>query len=220
VATAGGTPVRLDEVARIRDTFEEARSLYRINRSPAVEFTVVKERGVNTVMLADRVKERVDELEALGPPGTRIILNDDASEQIRRQLTDLRNRALVAALVIFGVLLVFLRSLRTAAIVFVTIAFSILIALNLVYFGGLTLNLLTLMGLALGFGLIVDNSIVVLENVYRKWQEGRAPPAAAPRGPPPGGPPPPDSASVSRRRRSFTAVLPAAGRQRSGGAEA
>jgi hydrophobic/amphiphilic exporter-1 (mainly G- bacteria), HAE1 family len=182
VAVAGGTPVRLDQVATVRDTFEEARNLFRINGSPAVEFTVVKERGVNTVRLADRVKERVEALEALGPPGTRIVLNDDASEQIRRQLTDLRNRALVAALVIFGVLLFFLRSLRTAAIVFVTIAFSILIALNLVYFGGLTLNLLTLMGLALGFGLIVDNSIVVLENIYRKWQEGGRPEEAAEKG--------------------------------------
>jgi hydrophobic/amphiphilic exporter-1 (mainly G- bacteria), HAE1 family len=182
VAVSGGTPVRLDEVATVRDTFEEARNLFRISGSPAVEFTVVKERGVNTVRLADRVKERVEALEALGPPGTRIVLNDDASEQIRRQLTDLRNRALIAALVIFGVLLFFLRSLRTAAIVFVTIAFSILIALNLVYFGGMTLNLLTLMGLALGFGLIVDNSIVVLENIYRKWQEGGRPEEASEKG--------------------------------------
>ena len=73
---------------------------------------------------------------------------------------------------IFVVLLGFLRSFRSAALIFATIAFSVLIALNLIYFGGMTLNLLTLMGLAMGFGLIVDNSIVVLENVYRRWQRG------------------------------------------------
>jgi HAE1 family hydrophobic/amphiphilic exporter-1 len=68
---------------------------------------------------------------------------------------------------------VFLRSFRSAGIVFATIAFSILIALNLTYFGGFTLNVLTLMGLAMGFGLIVDNAIVVLENIYRKRQGGQ-----------------------------------------------
>jgi HAE1 family hydrophobic/amphiphilic exporter-1 len=81
----------------------------------------------------------------------------------------------VAAVVIFLVLLLFLRSFRSAGVVFATIAFSVLIALNLIYFGGLSLNLLTLMGLAMGFGLIVDNSIVVLENIYRRWQRGEAP---------------------------------------------
>jgi hydrophobic/amphiphilic exporter-1 (mainly G- bacteria), HAE1 family len=178
----GPLPVRLDDVAVVRDTFEEPRFHYRINGSPAVGFTVHKEYGTNTVRLADAVKERMAELESFHPPGTQVILNDDQSEDIRRQLTDLRTRAGVAAGVIFLVLLAFLRSFRTAGIVFTTIAFSILIALNLVYFGGLTLNLLTLMGLALGFGLIVDNSIVVLENVYRKWQEGEEPRQAAEKG--------------------------------------
>jgi hydrophobic/amphiphilic exporter-1 (mainly G- bacteria), HAE1 family len=178
----GPVPVRLDDVAVVRDTFEEPRFHYRIDGSPAVGFTVHKEFGTNTVRLADAVKARMAELEPLHPPGAQVILNDDQSEDIRRQLTDLRTRAGVAAGVIFLVLLGFLRSFRTAGIVFTTIAFSILIALNLVYFGGLTLNLLTLMGLALGFGLIVDNSIVVLENVYRQWQEGASPERAAEKG--------------------------------------
>lgn len=177
-----GTPVRLDDVAVIRDTFEEPRSHFRINASPAVNVTIHKEYGTNTVRLAEAVKARMTELEALNPPGAQLIMREDQSDDIRRQLTDLRTRALIAAGVIFLVLLGFLRSFRTAGIIFSTIAFSILIALNLVYFGGLTLNLLTLMGLALGFGLIVDNSIVVLENVYRKWQEGAEPGHAAEKG--------------------------------------
>ena len=78
----------------------------------------------------------------------------------------------MSVFVIFGVLLLFLRSFRSAMVVFATIAFSILIALNLIYFTGLSLNIMTLMGLAMGFGLIVDNSIVVLENIYRRWQSG------------------------------------------------
>jgi hydrophobic/amphiphilic exporter-1 (mainly G- bacteria), HAE1 family len=176
------TPLRLDDVAVVRDTFEEARSHYRINGSPAVGFRIYKQYGTNTVRLSEQVRERIRELEALNPPGTELLLIDDQAEEIHSQLTDLRTRALIAAGVIFLVLLGFLRAFRTAAVVFSTIAFSILIALNLIYFGGLTLNLLTLMGLALGFGLIVDNSIVVLENIFRKWQEGADPPAASEKG--------------------------------------
>jgi len=177
-----GTPVRVDDVAVIRDTFEDPTSHFRINRSPAVSFRIINERGANLVRLSRRVRERVDELQALNPPGSEMILNFDQSEEIQAQLTDLRNRAAAAAVVIFLVLLAFLRSFRSAGIVFATIAFSILIALNLIYFGGLSLNLLTLMGLALGFGLIVDNSIVVLENIYRRWQQGSPPREAAEEG--------------------------------------
>jgi hydrophobic/amphiphilic exporter-1 (mainly G- bacteria), HAE1 family len=132
--------------------------------------------------LGDAVKAKVAELEPLHPPGTRLILDQDESEAVRSQLSDLRTRALIAAAVIFLVLLLFLRSLRSAAIVFTTIAFSVLITLNLIYWGGLTLNVLTLMGLAMGFGLIVDNAIVVLENVYRRRRAGDPPAIAAERG--------------------------------------
>lgn len=160
--------VRVSDVATVHDTFEDHTSHYRIDGQPAVSFQIHKEVRVNTVAVADRVKERVEAMSAVHPSGVRVILDDDESEAIKRQLTDLRSRAMVAALVIFVVLLAFLRSFRSAGIVFATIAFSVLIALNLIYFGGLTLNILTLMGLAMGFGLIVDNAIVVLENIYRR----------------------------------------------------
>ncbi len=172
ITAVGGTPVRVSDVATVRDTYEEARSYSRINGRPSVGFTVVKGVGVNTVRVADAVKARLTQLERLSPYGAEFDLVYDESEDIERQLTDLRTRAGFSAIVIFLVLLGFLRSFRSAALIFATIAFSVLIALNLIYFGGMTLNLLTLMGLAMGFGLIVDNSIVVLENVYRRWQRG------------------------------------------------
>ena len=179
LTTPAGTPVRVGDVATVHDTWEEPTQLQRIDGRPAVTFEVMKEVGVNAVRTADRVKERLARLEATLPYDARFVLVDDESEDIRRQLSDLRLRALVAALVIFVVLLGFLRSLGSAAVVFATIAFSVLIALNLVYFAGLSLNLLTLMGLAMGFGLVVDNAIVVLENVYRRWQTGDEPADAA-----------------------------------------
>lgn len=172
VSGAGGRVVRVSDVAVVRDTYEDIRSHYRINGRPAVSLSLYKEIGANTVRVADRVKERMVVVDRTNPPNTRFILDWDESRDIRRQLSDLRNRAAVSVVVIFGVLLLFLRSFRSALVVFATIAFSILIALNLIYFTGLSLNLMTLMGLAMGFGLIVDNSIVVLENIYRRWQSG------------------------------------------------
>lgn len=183
VVLADGTRlVRVSDIAIVRDTYEDATSYYRIDGLPAVFFDVQKEQGSNAVRVADRVKARIAELAGSHPPGVRLILNIDESREIKSQLTDLKERAAIAAVVIFAVLLLFLQSFRSAGIIFATIAFSILIALNLIYFGGLTLNVLTLMGLAMGFGLIVDNAIVVLENIYRRRRGGEDALRAADRG--------------------------------------
>ena len=182
VTTLGNRPVRLADVARVSETFDDPVLLNRVDRKPAVTFFIEKEPRVNTVEVAETVKGRMTALERFNPFDSRVIELSDASTDIKRQLTDLRLRAFIAGMVIFVVLLLFLRSFRSAGMIFATIMFSVLISLNLIYFGGLTLNLLTLMGLAMGFGLIVDNSIVVLENVYRRWQGGEEPAEAAERG--------------------------------------
>jgi HAE1 family hydrophobic/amphiphilic exporter-1 len=180
--TDQGRVVRLEDVAVVRDTWEEPRSFYRIDGQPAVSFVVVKEIGTNVVQVADRVKARMAEVERRLPGGARVILDEDESDAVRAQLTDLRGRALSSAIIVFVVLFFFLRSFRSAAIVFSSIAFSALITLNLIYFGGLTLNVLTLMGLAMGFGLIIDNAVVVLENVFRHARTATGAEEAAERG--------------------------------------
>ncbi|HEX2079957.1 MAG TPA: efflux RND transporter permease subunit [Longimicrobium sp.] len=180
--TDQGRVVRLEDVAVVRDTYEEPRSFYRIDGQPAVSFVVVKEIGTNVVKVADRVKARMAEVERRLPGGARMILDEDESEAVRAQLTDLRGRALSSAVIVFVVLFFFLRSFRSAAIVFSSIAFAALITLNLIYFGGLTLNVLTLMGLAMGFGLIIDNAVVVLENVFRHARTAPGAEEAAERG--------------------------------------
>ncbi|HSJ26292.1 MAG TPA: efflux RND transporter permease subunit [Longimicrobiales bacterium] len=166
--------VRVGDVARVWDTYEEPQRHFRIDGDPAVAMSIYREHRTNTVAMADRVRARVSELEGALPPGVRIILDRDQSVQIRAQLSDLRNRAAIAAVIVLGVLLLFLRSIRAATIVFATVAFAVLITLNIIYFGGLSLNLLTLMGLAMGFGLVVDNAIVVLENIFRRRRRGEA----------------------------------------------
>jgi hydrophobic/amphiphilic exporter-1 (mainly G- bacteria), HAE1 family len=177
-----GRVVRLEDVAVVRDTYEDPFSHYRIDGQPAVSFQVFKAIGTNVVEVADRVKARLDETGSTLPAGPRLILDTDESEAVRNQLTDLRWRAVSAAGIVFVVLLLFLRSGRSAAIVFASIAFSVLITLNLIYLGGMTLNLLTLMGLAMGFGLIIDNAVVVLETIYRRARAGDNPQMAAERG--------------------------------------
>lgn len=172
VKSDGDRVIRVSDVAVVRDTYEDPRSYYRINARPAVRLSVTKKIGANSVRVADRVKERMGTVEARSPPNTRFLLDHDESREIRRQLSDLRSRAVLSIFVILGVLLLFLGSVRSAVVIFASIGFSILISLNLIYFAGLTLNVLTLTGLALAFGLIVDNSIVVLENVYRRRQQG------------------------------------------------
>lgn len=178
----GGRIIRVSDVAEVYDTFREPTRYDRIDGFPAVSFGVTREPRTNAVAIADRVKARVDSLQALHPQGVRLILQTDESKAIKTQLTDLRNRSLMSAAIIFVVLLLFLQSFRSAFIVFSTIAFSVLITLNLMYAVGYTLNVLSLMALAMGFGIVVDTAIVVLENIYRRWRLGESPEYAAEEG--------------------------------------
>ena len=100
-----GRVVRVRDVARVHDTFEDATSYYRINGNPAVSFFISRQANTNAVAVADRVKAHIEKIEPLHPPGVRLILQDDESRSIRQQLSDLRFRALISAGVIFVVLL-------------------------------------------------------------------------------------------------------------------
>src|SRR5688572_3959932 len=130
-----GNPVRVRDLTTLHDTYEEPSEYYRIDGRPAVAFQVIKSNRTNTVDVAERVKARIAQLEPHLLPGVRVIMDQDQSEAIKTQLTDLRSRAIISALIVFGVLLIFLRSFRAAAITFATIVFSVLITLNLLYFG-------------------------------------------------------------------------------------
>ena len=177
-----GRIVRIADIGTVHTTWETATSYYRIDGFPAVAFQVYRAPRSNAVATADLVKARLAALEGSHPSGVRIILDDDQSEDIKAQLTDLRTRAFIAAGIVILVLLLFLRSARAALIVFATVVFSVLITVNVMYWMGFTLNVLTLMGLAMGFGLVVDNAIVVLENTYRRRRLGESPEMAAQRG--------------------------------------
>ncbi|MGH7541282.1 MAG: efflux RND transporter permease subunit [Gemmatimonadota bacterium] len=166
-------PVRVRDLGTVRDQTEDPPLYRRINGQPAITLDVYRQSGTNAIRVAESVKAHMDRIEATLPSGSGVELYHDSSEQIRDDLRDLRLRAVAAAIVIFFVLMFFLRSLGAVLIVFATIGFSVLIAVNFLYLGGFSLNLLTLAGLAWGFGLVVDNGIVVLENVERHRAQGK-----------------------------------------------
>lgn len=174
--------IRVKDVAIVRDTWEDIDRHYRINTRPAVQLFVYKEIAANSIRVAELARERLAEVEARSPPNTRFILNSDRSERIERGISDVQNRVLLQLVAIFAVLLIFIGSVRSAVVMFSTIAFSVLITLNFIYFAGLSLNQITLIGLAMGFGLVLDNSIVVLENIFRRWQQGHSREEATRRG--------------------------------------
>ncbi len=166
--------VRVNDLGTVRDQTADPDFYFRINGLPTVALIIQRQSGTNAVRLADDIKDRLETVGRALPPGVQLELYQDVSEDIRDQLLDLRLRALAAAVVIFMVLMLFLRSLGAVLVVFATIGFSVLIAVNFLYIGGFSLNVLTLAGLAWGFGLVVDNGIVVLENVERHRRRGES----------------------------------------------
>ena len=172
VVRRGQGAVRLGELAELTEQVSDPSSHLRIDGEPAVTLVLYRQAGSNAIELSGRVRARMDTLRAGLPPALLVELADDQSEDIRAQLTDLRFRALASAVVIFLVLTLFLRSLGSVLVVFATIGFSVLAAVHFLYLRGFTLNTLTLAGLAWGFGLVVDNAIVVLENIRRRHEGG------------------------------------------------
>jgi HAE1 family hydrophobic/amphiphilic exporter-1 len=160
VSANNGAVVRVRDVARVYSGYSEPRNLTRIDGQPAIVINIEKEAGANTILVADRIFVRLAELQKNFPSSVRQIKERDQSEQIRRELTNLASRSLFCVAVIFLVLLAFLRNVISPLIILATIFFSVLLTINFFYFAGIGLNLLTLAGLALGFGMMVDNSIV------------------------------------------------------------
>jgi len=177
-----GSLIRLKDVAQIKDTYGRPRNLQRINGHPAVVIRVEKEAGHNTIKVVDEIKAALDRLVRTLPPNLTLIVDEDQSLEIRENLSSLGRRAVFSILVIFWVLMAFLHTPRAPLIILSTIFFSVLFTLNLFFLAGISLNLLTLAGLTLGFGMLVDNAIVVVENIARHHTENRGPELAASRG--------------------------------------
>jgi HAE1 family hydrophobic/amphiphilic exporter-1 len=172
VMTRGGVPVYLRDIAEIRDTTEDSRAFTRINGKPGLRMQVTKQSGKNTVAIAQAVRAEVERTNRELPYLRMTVLNDSAVF-IERSIHAVTEHVFVGAFLVIGVIFFFLRNLRSTFIICTSIPISIIGTFALLYFGGFTLNTMTFGGLALGVGMIVDASIVVLENTYRHMELGK-----------------------------------------------
>ena len=170
VASAGGHPIRVQDVATVRDDFEDARFLVEVNGVPAVNMNVQKQSGANTVAVADAVRAEVERINQ-ERDDVELTITADQSEFIRQSIDNVRSSAIWGSVLAVLVLYLFLRNGSSTMIISVSIPISMIAAFGLLYFGGLTLNQMTFGGLALGVGMIIDCSIVVIESIVRKREE-------------------------------------------------
>ncbi len=172
VLTKNGVPVYLKDIANVYDGTEDVRSMVRINGKPGIRMNVTKQSGENTVAVARRVKEEIDRINR-EVRGVRLTVLNDTSRFIEQAIGAVREAVLIGAVLVVAILFVFLRNLRSTVIICASIPISIIGTFALLYFGGFTLNTMTFGGLALGVGMIVDASIVVLENTFRHMEQGK-----------------------------------------------
>jgi hydrophobe/amphiphile efflux-1 (HAE1) family protein len=173
VDVGGGRRVPLSEFATIRDTHQEQRLWARLDGVPAVKVSIRKQPDANTVLVADEVNARMASLSASGfvPRDVEYRVIQNQAAFIRNSVNSVRNAALLGAVLAMIVVLLFLQSLRKTIVIGLAIPFAILSTFVLMGLGDLTLNIMSLGGLALGVGMLLDNSIVMLENIFRKRDE-------------------------------------------------
>ncbi len=170
----GGARIPLSEVADVRDTHREQRLWARLDDIPAVKISIRKQPDANTVVVADGVSQRLQELAESGfvPDEIHFEVIDNQADFIRTSVSSVRNAALSGAFLAMMVVLLFLGSLRKTFVVGMAIPVAILATFVMMGLGDLTLNIMSLGGLALGVGMLIDNSIVMLENIFRHREEG------------------------------------------------
>jgi hydrophobic/amphiphilic exporter-1 (mainly G- bacteria), HAE1 family len=178
LAVHEGVPTRLDNIASVEDSWQKVTRIVRVNAKPGIRFAVNKQSGKNTVDVADGVLKEIDRINE-DIPQIHITPIIDTSDYIKRSITNLGTTILYGGVLAVFVLFFFLRSIASTAIITTTIPISVVATFALMYFNGFTLNLMTLGGLALGTGMLVDNAIVVLENIYRLQESGKDPKTAA-----------------------------------------
>ncbi|MBU8921110.1 MAG: efflux RND transporter permease subunit [Bacteroidales bacterium] len=167
----GRTPIFLKDVAKIEYTTKEPESIVTFNGRRCLGLSVYKEMKFNTVQASNTLHEALGTLEK-ALPGYELKVIQDQGEFISTSIDEVKQTALIGILLAVIILYVFLRRLGTTAIVSMAIPVSVVATFNLMYFNGLTLNIMTLGGLALGAGMLVDNAIVVMENIIRNLETG------------------------------------------------
>jgi len=179
IPLGNGSNIPLGAVATVTDGFSELREYSRLNGISAVSLMVFKQSDASIVEVGERVKKEIEEIQKELPEDVKLLVSRDTSHFIRVSLDDTRNSIIEGIITVALALYLFLREWRSTVIVALAIPTSLLAALMMMFFAGFTFNMLSLMGLALCIGILVDDSIVVLENIHRHLKMGKDPETAA-----------------------------------------
>ena len=177
-----GVPVRLRDIGKIKDGFEDAETEVHVNGARGIIIGVQKQIGGNTVSTVDNVLKTLPQIQKEVPKGVSIQVVSDQSTFIRKSIKNLQHEAMMGALLAVAIILIFLGSGTSTLIIAHSIPISIISTFVLLHFGNFTLNIMTLGGLALGVGRLVDDAIVVLENISRHLELGESPEEASYKG--------------------------------------
>jgi HAE1 family hydrophobic/amphiphilic exporter-1 len=179
VAHRGGKPVYLKDIATVRHGYKEREAVTRLDGMEAVEIAIYKEGDANTVSVAKEVDKRLARVRSILPPGVRLTKVYDQSKFIGQAVNEVILAGLIGGVLAVIILYFFLRSLAATVIISFSIPVSVIATFNLMYGAHITLNIMSLGGIALGIGMLLDNSIVVLENIARHRSMGKDPLRAA-----------------------------------------
>ena len=166
LATVDGQIVSLGQVASVIDSTQDIQYYTRVNGEPGIGMSIQKQADANTVETANAVKDQISKISARYP-NLHFRTAYDQSQFVQNSIDDLKQTAVIGGLLAIIIITIFLRNLRSTFVVALSIPISIISTFSLLYFCGFTLNTISLSGLALASGLIVDDAIVVLENIYR-----------------------------------------------------
>ncbi|MDO4563381.1 MAG: efflux RND transporter permease subunit [Clostridia bacterium] len=167
VTTPGGQTVYLRDIASVSDTYSEATSYARDNGAEAISISITKESDANTVDVVTEVLKQLDSLTKASPKFSYSIIYEQAS-YIQNAVGSVAQSAVLGAILAILVLLLFLGSVKTSLVIGITMPISVITTFIGMYFAGMSLNVVSLGGLSLGVGMLVDNAIVVIENIFRR----------------------------------------------------
>ncbi|MHB9078756.1 MAG: efflux RND transporter permease subunit [Pirellulaceae bacterium] len=171
VANHEGYPVRIRDIGRVEDSFEEPRSLARLDGRNAVSLIVQKQSGTNTVAVVENVRARFEKLRDLLPPDIETFVVKDQSKFIVQSIEEMNFHLVVAAILVAITILVFIQDWRTTIIASLAIPASIVATFAFMYAMGYTLNNMTMLGLILAIGIVIDDAVVINENIFRHMEE-------------------------------------------------
>ena len=173
VREVSGSPIYLSDVALVEDGFEDVRRLARVNGAQAQGMMVRKQRGANAVSLARAVHQAVDDYQKTLPEGMSVSVGFDSTEFIKDSVTEIQFELILSVLLTALVCWMFLGSLSSTLNVILAIPMSLMGTIAIIYFLGFTFNTFTLLGLALAVGIVVDDAIMVMENIFRHREGGK-----------------------------------------------